>query len=86
MEKEILDRLDRLIELLETLCASPSDEHWMTATELSRLTGSSKSTLNNLRSNYKRYPFYRPAGSRTSLYKRSEIYALLEQSRIEVRP
>lgn len=86
MENEIITRLDRIICLLETLTDSPRDEQWMTPSELSRLTGSSKSTLDNLRSARKRYPFYRPVGSRTPLYKRSEIYALIEHSHVDVRP
>ncbi|MBS3183291.1 helix-turn-helix transcriptional regulator [Leucobacter manosquensis] len=59
---------------------------WMTPDELAELTGLSQKTLANLRSEYRRFPFYRIEGSRAPLYKREEIDAIIEASRIEVRP
>ncbi|WP_200329585.1 helix-turn-helix domain-containing protein [Leucobacter sp. L43] len=59
---------------------------WMTPEKLSELTGLSEKSLANLRSEYRRFPFYRLNGSRAPLYKREEIDAIIEASRIEVRP
>ncbi|WP_143026173.1 helix-turn-helix domain-containing protein [Leucobacter chromiiresistens] len=59
---------------------------WMTPEELARLTGHDLKSLANLRSAKRRFPFYRLQGSRKPLYKREEIDAIIEASRIEVRP
>lgn len=59
---------------------------WMTPDELSKLTGISKGRLANLRSEHRRFPFYRLEGSRTPVYKREEIDRILDEARVEVRP
>lgn len=61
-----------------------ADGEWMSARELSELTGLSLDTLANLRSARKRFPYYKPG--KFPLYKRAEIFRIVEASRVEVRP
>ena len=78
----MLDVVGRQIQIFDTGRMT----EWMTPDELSALTGLSKGRLANLRAEKRRYPFYRFQGSRTPLYKRDEIDAIIEASRIDVRP
>ncbi|WP_336658944.1 hypothetical protein [Leucobacter sp. USHLN153] len=59
---------------------------WMTPDDLAKLTGLDLKSLANLRSDRRRFPFYRIEGSRKPLYKRDEIDAILEAARVNVRP
>lgn len=87
MSETIESKLDLVIDLLTLLTEREpiQNDTWMRPSELAKLLGVTEKTLANLRSARKLYPFYKPEGSRTPLYNRSEIYEIIERSQHTVR-
>lgn len=65
---------------------SGSTDDRMTPQETSELTQLSLDRLMQLRYQRRIYPFYKVPGTRAVYYKRSEVEAIIEAGRVEVRP